>query len=91
MKEIKNKNELINFLSYVAFVLIALLEVLNNVDIFSETAMNVLNTVKNLSIIFVIGVNAFRFANTKSKVWKIIYWVAFAIFVCAIVFIWVKF
>lgn len=94
MKSRESKNSALVIMSFVAFIIIAVLEIISGlralgVDIFGATIMNLLNTVKNVCIIFVIGINAYRFVENKTKTWKIIYFVALAVYIVATVFMWI--
>ena len=94
MKSRESKNSTLIVMSFVAFIIIAVLEIISGlramgVDIFGATIMNFLNTVKNVCIIFVIGINAYRFVENKTKTWKIVYFVALAVYIVATVFMWI--
>ncbi len=94
MKSRESKSGALVIMSFVAFIIIAVLEIISGlralgVDIFGATIMNLLNTVKNVCIIFVIGINAYRFVENKTKTWKIIYFVALAVYIVATVFMWI--
>lgn len=88
-----NKNVL-NLMAYIAFIVVALLIVVNNLFpimgiIIGGTLWNVLETVKNVLILLVLGIMAFNFTSGQAKWVKIIYWVALVIFVVGTVILWV--
>lgn len=94
MKNTESRSNALIIMSFVAFIIIAVLEIIAGlksmgVDIFGSTIMNLLNTVKNICVIFVIGINAYRFVENKSKTWKIIYFVALIVYIVATVFMWI--
>lgn len=93
MKNTESRSSALVVMSFVAFIIIAILEVISGLkalglDLFGATIMNVLNTIKNVCVIFVIGINAYRFVENKSKGWKITYFVALLIFIVATVLMW---
>lgn len=92
MKE-SNKNFL-NILSYVAFLTIALLLAITNFlpligVVIKGTIVNFLETLKNVLILFIIGVLAFKFAFNQGAKWvKVLYWVSLGIFIVGTILIW---
>lgn len=94
MKNTESRSNLILIMSFVAFVIIAVLEIISGlrslgVELLGATIMNFLNTVKNICVIFVIGINAYRFVQNKSKTMKIIYFIALIVYIVATVFMWI--
>lgn len=89
----KSNKSILNTLSYIALVIIALLLavecILPLIGIeLRGTLLNLLNTVKNIFILIVVGVNAYSFAEGKAKWVKILFWVAIIIVVVATVLMW---
>ena len=94
MKNRESNSSALVVMSFIAFIIIAVLEVISGIkslglDLFGPTIMNILNTIKNVCVIFVIGINAYRFVENKTKGWKIVYFVALLIFIVATVFMWI--
>ncbi|MGN1062327.1 MAG: hypothetical protein ACI4RO_04290, partial [Candidatus Scatosoma sp.] len=56
------------------------------INIFSEAVISVLNLIGQLCVLIGIGVPAFEFSRSKKTVWKVIYWLALAIYVFGCVF-----
>ena len=89
----KSDKNLLNCLSFFALVIVAVLIVVNNllplvgIEI-KGMLFSILNTVKEVFILIVIGLSAYNFIAYKSKTWKIIYWVGVALFVAGVVLSW---
>ena len=89
----KSNQDLLNTLSYVALVIIALLLVVRNllpivgVNI-DGPLFSILDTVQNIFILIVIGICAYNFASGKAKWVNILFWVAVVIFIVATILIW---
>lgn len=87
-----NKN-FINTLSYVSLIIVALLILINNIlpiiglEI-GGTIINVLETVKNLFILIVIGTSAYNFLPGKAKWVKVLFWVSVIVFIAGSVLLW---
>ena len=93
----KNSNKnVFNLMSYVALIIIALLIVVDNfLPIIGVqftgaigTFMNILETIKNLFILIVIGVAAYNFIGDKAKWVKVVYWIAVVVFIVGAVLAW---
>ena len=91
----KNSNKnLLNILSFVALVIIALLLAIENllpligVEL-RGTLINVLNTVKNIFIMIVVGVSAFNFVSNRAKWLRLFFWIAILIIAVATVLMWI--
>ena len=92
----KNSNKsIMNVLSYVAFLTVALLLAISKflpligVSEIKGTLINVLETIQNVLILIIIGVLASRFAFNQGAKWiKVLYWIALAIFILGTVLIW---
>jgi len=88
----KNRG-LVNFLSYIALLVIALLIVTGNLlPIFGieikGTFISVLNTIRNVLILVVIGFAAFNYIPGKPKWIKILFWISIVVFVVGTCLIW---
>lgn len=88
----KNKN-LLNLLSFVALLIVAVLIVVNNLlpivgVTLTGTLFSVLGTIKDVFILIVVGLSGYNFVANRSKVWKIIYLVAVLVFVAGVVLYW---
>ncbi len=87
-----NRN-ILNLLSFFALVIAGLLILVTNllpicgVKI-GGPLISILSIIKELFIVIVVGISAYKFVSDKSKAWKIIFWIAIAIFVAGIVMIW---
>ena len=86
-------NNVFNFMAFVGFVIIAVLEIISGlraigVDIFGATIMNLLNTIKNVCVMIVVGVYAWRFVSGKSKGLKITYFIALIVYIVFTVMMW---
>ena len=83
-----------NILAYVAFLTIALLIALTNFlpiigVVIKGSIVNFLETLKNVLILFIVGVLAFRFAFNQGVKWvKVLYWVSLGIFIAGTILIW---
>ena len=93
MKEKSTNKNIINLMSYLAFILIALLVLINNfLPIIGVTIdakiTNVLATVQNLLVLGVLGVLSYKFAVRSSKWVKIVYWIALVVFVTGTIILW---
>lgn len=90
----KNSNKsLLNLVSYVALMLIALLLFVRNLlpvvgIVVGGPLIAVLSTLQNILMIIVIGVVAYDFAKSGKKWIKILYWIAVAIFIIGTILVW---
>ena len=87
-----NKNAL-NVMAYIAFVVIALLIVINNLFpimgiIIEGTINNILETAKNALVLIVLGIMSFNFASNSAKWVKITFWIALVVFIAGTVILW---
>ena len=92
----KGEKKALNLISFVALVIISFLllitRILPMVGLNIEGSLvNLLETVKNVLVLIVIGINAYSFAANNKKWFKILFWVAIIVFVVATVLIWIKF
>ena len=88
------RSGLINFIAFIAIISIAILEVLSVLEHFhvitvGGTLINILNTIKNVAIIFVMGVSAYRYASNRKKTVRIIFLVAILIIIATTVLLWI--
>lgn len=87
-----NKNTL-NTLSYVALIIVALLMLINHVlplvglDI-SGPLVNVLETIKNVFVLMVIGISAYNFLPGRAKWVSVLFWVAIIVYVVGTILLW---
>lgn len=84
----KKENNFFNLLSFIVLFISAVLSLLGGI-LNGSTLVNVLKTISEVFILIVLAVSAYRFVSKKSKGWKIVYWISFAIYVASIVFIWI--
>ena len=97
MKNTEKNVNILNLMAFIGVIIIAVLEIfsfLTSHDILKiegGTLINVLNTIKNICVILVIGITAYNFVKGKSKGWLITYIVAVCIIVLTTIFIWIQF
>lgn len=92
MKDTEKNTNMLNFLAFISLMVFAILEIfgfLSPIIELGATISNLLNTIKNICIIIVIGLLAYKFVENKSKGYKIAYWIAIAIFVVSTILVWV--
>jgi len=90
----KTNKGILNLLSYIALVAIGLLIILQNFlpiihVIISGGLVNLLETVKNILVLIVIGCTAYNFTSGRKQWVKILFWVAVAIFVVGTILMWI--
>ena len=87
-----NKN-LLNTLSYLALIFVAFLILVNNIlplvglDI-GGTLIGVLETLKNVFILIVIGISAYNFLPGRAKFVSVLFWVAIVVYLVGTVLFW---
>lgn len=84
----KQSNSFFNIISFFALVILAILVLVNALNIFSEQVKMVLETIKNVLILLIISVNAYKFVKGKAKGWKITYWISLLVFIAGTILIW---
>lgn len=90
----KSENKsVLNLFAFIALIALAILEVLTGlngigVELFGGTILSLLNTIKNICVVIVIGILAFNFVAGKKKGFIITYWICVAIFIVATVLMW---
>ena len=92
MKDTQKNTNLLNLIAFISLVIFAVLEILSivqNVLELKGVLWSLLNTIKNLGIILVFGVTAWRFVANKAKGYKIVYWICLVIFILATIGLWV--
>ena len=90
----KETKDLLKTISYLALVIFALLlaveRILPIVGVeLGGVLFNLLNTIKNIFIITVIGVNAYSFIDGKAAWVKWLFWISIIIIVVATLLIWI--
>ncbi len=90
----KETKDLLKTISYLALIIFALLlaveRILPLVGISLQgVLLYVLDTIKNIFIIIVIGVNAYSFVEGKADWIKWLYWIAIIVIVVATVLMWI--
>ena len=90
----KETKDLLKTISYLALIIFALLlaveRILPLVGISLQgVLLYVLDTIKNIFIIIVIGVNAYSFVEGKADWVKWLYWIAIIVIVVATVLMWI--
>ena len=92
----KNSNQnLIKTISFIALIIVALLLAIEyllpiiGVEL-KGTLINVLNTVKNIFITIVVGVNAFNFVDGKAKWVKWTFWISILVILVVTIPMWIK-
>ena len=71
-------------ISYFALVIAAFMFLFGG--IFSGSVKSILNLIGQIFVLIGIGVPAYEYSRGKSMVWKVIYWIALAIYVFGCVF-----
>lgn len=80
------KKNALNFIAFISLFIVAILVLINNIlPILGITIggilIKVLEIVKDVFFIILIGVTAYRFVSNKAKAWKIIYFIIFTIYI----------
>ena len=88
------KNEMLNIISFVALILLAVLgfvEVFGHFNILTLQGIliSIINTLKSLCICIVIGVLSYKYVKNKSKGYLITYWIALLIVIVAAILLWI--
>ena len=91
MKDTQKNTNILNLIAFISLVIFAVLQILSTLKVVIDrpVIMNVLNTIKNLGIILVFGVTAWRFVAHKAKGYKITYWICLVIFILATIGLWI--
>ena len=91
MKDSKNT---LNALSFFALMIIAFLLLIERfLPIIGITIggsfIGILDTIKDLFVLIVIGISAFNFAKNGKKNVKILFWVAVVVYIVATILFWI--
>ena len=89
----KSDTKILNLLAFFALIIVAILIVVNNllpiIGIEIKGALfNLLNTIKEIFILIIVGISAYNYVAGKTKGWTIAFWIAVIIFVVGVVLIW---
>ena len=89
----KGSKGALNVMAYIAFIVIALLILINNFlpvigVIIDVKITNVLTTVQNVLVLIVLGILSYKFAMNSAKWVKIVYWIALVVFVTGTIILW---
>ena len=93
MKDTNTTKKVMNFLSFASLIIVAILifieQLLPMVGVIVHGRLfQVLATIKDVFVIIVIGVSAYRFVIGKGKVLNILFWIAVALFITAVILRW---
>ena len=90
-KETKDLLKTISFLALIIFALLLAIErILPLLGVNIEgMLLNILDTIKNIFIVIVIGINAFSFTEGKANWVKWLFWIAIIIIIVATVLMWI--
>ena len=87
------KEGFISFLAFLALLIVATLFIASGVlpylgIEFTDTVINVLDTIRSVFILIIVGVFSYRFTKGKAKWVKILFWISIAVYVAGTVLIW---
>ena len=88
-------NNVLKLIAFVALVIFAVLEIISIFEHFNIIVLSggiliaLLNTVKNLCILFVVGMCAYSYTEGKSKGVRITYWVSLGILILCTLLMWI--
>ena len=89
----KETRALLTTLSYIALIITALLlaveYILPSIITLGAVLSKILNTVKNVLIVIVIGINAYTFTEGKAKWILWVFWIAIIIIIVVTVLMWI--
>ena len=89
------KKGIVNFFAFVALVIIAFLLCITRllpilgVNI-SGPIINLIATVQNVLILFIVGILAYNFAMGKRKWVKILFWCSVIVYIAGSILLWIK-
>lgn len=94
MKKERKNNGIFNLFSYIVLIVASILIFVNNLlpavgITMGGVVFNILETLKDVLILIMIGIMSYNFILGKGKVAKIFYWVAIVIFVVGVVLRWI--
>ncbi len=89
----KTEKSIIKTLSYIALMIIALLLAVEGIlplvgVVIKGALLNILNTIRNVLILIVVGVNAHSFTDGRAKWVEVLFWIAIIIVIVATVLMW---
>ncbi len=89
-----NNKKILNLIAFIAFVVLAVLIAISGlnsvgIEIFGSTFLKVLETVKNVCVLIVLGYLSFVYVKFSGKFLKIVFIVAVCIFVAGTVMAWI--
>ena len=84
------KKNTINFISFAALFIVALLVLVNNILPLIGVEVKgllfvILETIKDVFFLIVVGVSAYGFVANKTKAWKIVFAVVFVLFLVGMI------
>lgn len=88
-----NNKSVLNCLAFIAFSIFAILMILSGlnsvgVSILGDTVLKILDTVKNICLVVVLGCMSFKFVKAGKKVLKIIFILAIIVFIAGTIMAW---
>lgn len=91
--KIKDNKNFLNFLAFLSFIIIAILIILTGLDslgihLFGTTLMALLETIRNVCVLLVVGLLSYKHVKGGKKFLKILYIIAVAVFIAGTVMIW---
>ena len=94
MKKSEKEVNVLNLMAFIGVIIIAVLEIfglsfIKNVISLGPTLEHLLNTVKNICIMLVIGITAYNFVKDRTKGWLITYIVAMSIIFVTTILAWI--
>ena len=94
MKKSEKEVNVLNLMAFIGVIIIAVLEIfglsfIKNVISLGPTLEHLLNTVKNICIMLVIGITANNFVKDRTKGWLITYIVAMSIIFVTTILAWI--
>lgn len=89
----KNVN-ILNLMAFIGVIIVAVLEIfglsfIKNLISLGPTLEHLLNTIKNICIMLVIGITAYNFVKGKGKGWLITYIVAMSVIFITTILAWI--
>ena len=84
------RNDLVRICCYIALILAAVIIFVNNllplcgINV-SGPVMKALATVRDIALLIGIVFGAFAFARSKGKAWRIVFWIALALYVASVI------
>ena len=87
------KEKFINFIAFLSLLIVATLFVAKGVlphlgVTLTDMVINILDTIRSVFILIIVGVFSYRFTKGKAKWVKILFWISIAVYVAGTVLIW---